>query len=77
MGDQVHRRLSKEFVEEVLEAFNERRMKEEIACELLGMKQARLYRLRQDWLPHQQRGEVFQLWNRSRNDFHRFLEIEN
>jgi hypothetical protein len=29
MGDQIHRRLSKEFVEEVLEAFNERRMAEE------------------------------------------------
>lgn len=75
MGDhQIHKRHSLEFVEEVLEAFNERRMTEEMACELLGIKRARLYRLRRDWLRHKRRGEGFRLWNRPRSDFHRFPE---
>ena len=56
MGDQIHRRLSKEFVEEVLEAFNERRMAEELACELLGVKRARFYRMRRDWLKCEMKG---------------------
>ena len=44
MGNhQIHKRHSLEFVEEVLEAFNEKRMTEEMACELLGIKRARLY----------------------------------
>ncbi len=34
MGDhQIHKRHSSEFVEEVLEAFNEKRMTEEMTCE--------------------------------------------
>lgn len=75
MGDhQIHKRHSAEFVEEVLEAFNEKRMTEEMACELLGIKRARLYRLRWDWLRQRRRGEVFQLWSRPRSDFHRFSE---
>jgi len=71
---QIHKRHSSEFVEEILEAFNEMRMTEEMACELLGIKRARLYRLRRDWLRQRRRGEVFRLWNRSRSDFHRFPE---
>lgn len=74
MGDQIHRRLSKEFVEEVLEAFNERRMAEELACELLGVKRARFYRMRRDWLKCEMKGKEFRLWNRPRSDFHRFSE---
>jgi len=46
MGQQLHKRLPKEFVEEALEAFNEKRLTEERACELLGIGRARLYRLR-------------------------------
>jgi len=71
---QIHKRHSPEFVEEVLEAFNEKRMPEEMACELLGIKRARLYRLRRDWLRDRRRGEAFRLWNRPRSDFHRFSE---
>jgi hypothetical protein len=75
MGDhQIHKRHTSEFVEEVLEAFNEKRMTEEMACELLGIKRARLYRLRRDWLRRKRRGEVFRLWNCTRRDFHRFSE---
>ena len=35
----MHKRLSEEFVEEILEAFTEER-----ACELLGIKRVRFYR---------------------------------
>ncbi|MGZ3536098.1 MAG: hypothetical protein ACXU9K_12835 [Thermodesulfobacteriota bacterium] len=79
MGDhQIHKRHSPEFVEEVLEAFNEKRMTEEMACEFLGIKRARLYRVRRDWLRQRRRGEAFRLWNRPRSDFHRFSgEIED
>lgn len=72
MGQQIHKRLSKEFVAEVLEAFNEKRITEELACELLGIKRARLYRMRKNWLRCARRGEEFRLWNRQRSQFHRF-----
>lgn len=47
---QLHRRLPVAFIGEVLEAFNSGRMSESQACTLLGVKRARLYRLRRDWL---------------------------
>ncbi len=61
MGQRLHKRLTIEFVEEALKAFNDRRITEEIACELLGLKRARLYRLRRDWLRCQLKGEEFRL----------------
>jgi len=74
MGDQIHRRLPKEFVQEVLEAFNEKRMTEQLACGLLGVKRARFYRMRRDWLKCVMKGKEFRLWNRQRSDFHRVSE---
>lgn len=74
MGRQIHKRLSKEFVEEVLEAFNERRVTEEGALELLGIKRTRLYELRKRWLRSRMRGEEFLLWGRKESRFHRFPE---
>jgi hypothetical protein len=50
VGEQLYRRLPHEFVKEVLEAFNDRRMTEQQACTLLGLKRSRLYLLRRDWL---------------------------
>lgn len=52
MGQQLYRRLPQEFVKEVLEAFNDRRMAEQQACTLLGLKRSRLYLLCRDWLRH-------------------------
>ncbi len=72
MGKQIHRRLSKEFVEEVLEAFNERRVTEEVALELLGIKRTRLYVLRKRWLRSKMMGEEFRLWNRKESRFRTF-----
>jgi hypothetical protein len=42
MSRQLHKWLSKEFVEEILEAFNDHRIAEEQACALLGIKRAQL-----------------------------------
>ena len=50
MGEQLHKRHSQEFVEGVLEAFNDHRLSEEKACELLGIRRAQLYKLRRRWL---------------------------
>lgn len=72
MGQRLHKRFSKEFVEEVLEAFNEKRLTEEKACELLGIKRARLYRVRREWLRCRIKGEEFRLWNRTKSDFRAF-----
>ncbi|MBI5188007.1 MAG: hypothetical protein HZA07_02890 [Nitrospirae bacterium] len=74
MGSRLHKRLSVEFVQEVLEAFNEKRITEEIACELFGLKRARLYKLRRDWLRCQLKGEEFRLWNRTKSNFRTFPE---
>ncbi len=40
MADQIHKRLSVEFLEEILEGFNEQRITEGVVCELLGIKRA-------------------------------------
>ncbi|MGH2404852.1 MAG: hypothetical protein ACRDGN_10360 [bacterium] len=50
MSQQLYRRLPQAFVVEVLDAFNDHRMTERQACALLGLKRARLYRLRRSWL---------------------------
>lgn len=74
MGHQLHKRLSVEFVEEVLEAFNKQEITEKIACELLGIKRARLYKLRRRWLRCRSKDGRFLLWNRKISEFHRFPE---
>lgn len=74
MGQQIHKRFLKEFVEEVLEAFNEGRATEERACELLGIKRTRFYELRKRWLRCRLRGEEFRLWDRRESKFHTFPE---
>jgi len=59
MGRQIHKRLSKEFVEEVLEAFNEKRMAEEMALDLLVVKRTRLYELKKGLATEQdERGKI-------------------
>lgn len=74
MGQQIHKRFLKEFVEEVLEAFNEGRATEGRACELLGIKRTRFYELRKRWLRCRLRGEEFRLWDRRESKFHTFPE---
>jgi len=57
MARQLHCRLPQEFVEEILEAFNEGRVTEEQAQALLGIKRTRLYLLRREWLFKSYKGE--------------------
>jgi hypothetical protein len=54
VGHQLYHRLPQAFVEEVLEAFNDRRMTERRACELLRLGRSRLYSLRREWLRKRQ-----------------------
>jgi len=70
MGDQLHRRLPQEFVEAVLEAFNEHRISEPRACELLGLHRAQVSTLRKRWLRCQLQGQPFALWSRGAGTFH-------
>lgn len=76
MKSQLHKRLSLEFVKGVLEAFNEHQLGEEKACELLGIKRARLYRLRQRWLECVVGNKPFVLYGRQDSRFHRLREEE-
>lgn len=78
MGEQIHKRHSKEFVEGVLEAFNEHRISEEKACELLGVKRAQLYKLRKRWLQAVIGKRPFKLYSRQESAFHRLAkEVED
>jgi hypothetical protein len=54
VGKQLYRRLPQAFVADTLAAFNDHRMTERQACALLGLRRARLYELRREWL--RQRG---------------------
>lgn len=42
IAEQIHKRLSKEFVEGVLEGFIDHRIGEEKNCEMLGVRRAQL-----------------------------------
>ena len=77
MGEQIHKRLSKDFVEGVLEAFNDHRVCEEKACEMLGVKRAQLYKLRKRWLRAVIGKRPFELYSRKESAFHRLpKEVE-
>lgn len=77
MGEQIHKRLSKEFVEGVLEAFNDHRIGEDKAYELLGVKRAQLYNLRKRWLRAVIGRKLFELYSRPESTFHRLpKEVE-
>lgn len=74
MRERIHKRLSKDFVEMVLESFSEGRISEIKACELLGLKRTRLYGLKKRWLNCLREEKQFKLWAREKSAFHRFPE---
>jgi hypothetical protein len=74
MGEQIHKRLSKEFVEGVLEAFNDHRIGEEKICEMLGVRRAQIYKLRKRWLRSVIGNKPFELYGRRESAFHRMPE---
>jgi hypothetical protein len=76
MKTQQHKRLPQDFLKEILEAFNPHRLSEGKACELLGVKQARLYRFRQRWLESLVGNKCFSLYVRQNSCFHQLPEEE-
>jgi transposase InsO family protein len=73
MEERIHKRLPVEFVEEVLESFNQHRISEKEAMGLLGVKRSRLHQLRKRWLL-KSRKKPFRLWQRVDNAFHVLTE---
>ncbi|MEA3432789.1 MAG: hypothetical protein U9R01_09035 [candidate division WOR-3 bacterium] len=59
MKKQLHRRMSREGVVEIIRAFNSHKLIEEQACSLLGIHRSHLYRLREQWM---QEGDEFRLY---------------
>ena len=50
MRERIHKRLPVQFVQEVLESFNQHRISEREAMDLLGVNRSRLHQLRKRWL---------------------------
>jgi len=69
MERRIHKRLPVKFVQEVLESFNQHRISEKEAMELLGVRRSRLHQLRKRWLLSN-RKRPFRLWQRVENAFH-------
>jgi transposase InsO family protein len=69
MRERIHKRLPVEFVQEVLDSFNQHRISEKEAMDLLGVKRSRLHQLRKRWL-FKNRKNPFRLWRRVDNAFH-------
>ena len=76
MSPQLHKRLPMSFVEEILEAFNDHRISEEKACEMLGVRRARPYELRKYWLHCLLGKRPFKLYSRQGSAFHRLPREE-
>ena len=69
MRERIHKRLPVKFVEEVLGSFNQHRISEKEAMELLGVRRSRLHQLRKRWVLSS-RKRPFGLWQRAENAFH-------
>lgn len=83
MAQQIAKRLTTQWAINVLEQFNNHTIPEKEACELLGIKRARLYRLRKEWLNHSLKRKSFELHSSGQNqkrsltdDIQRFLQKE-
>jgi len=73
MRERIHKRLPVKFVEGVLGSFNQHRISEKEAMDLLGVKRSRLHQLRKRWLLRN-RKKPFRLWQRVDNAFHVLTE---
>jgi len=69
MRERIHKRLPVQFVQEVLKSFNQHRISEREAMDLLGVKRSRLHQIRKRWLLSN-RKRPFRLWQRVENAFH-------
>jgi hypothetical protein len=64
MGKQLHKRLPKEFIADIVDRFEQGRISEKQATELLGIKRAQLYNLQKEWLKSKGEVEKFNLYKR-------------
>ena len=64
MRKQIHKRLPKDFVEDVIRTFSEEKISREQVSELLGLSKAQLYRWREKYSAFKKKGEEFKLYNR-------------
>ena len=72
MGHQIHKRLPKDFVVDVIKAFCEKEIEKDKACKLLDISKAQLYRLRKKYLTFLKEKKEFKLYNRERKVTHSF-----
>lgn len=64
MGRQIHKRLPKDFVEDVMRTFSRRGIGREQASELLGLSRSGLYWWREKYLASTKKRKEFKLYNR-------------
>ena len=83
MTKQIAKQLTSQWVAQVLEQFNSHTISEKEACELLVLKRARLYRLREEWLRCTLKRKPFLLHSSGQNqkrslkdDIQKFLRRE-
>lgn len=83
MTKQIAKRLTGQWVTQVLEQFNNHTIAEKEACELLELKRIQLYELRKRWLKAKLKGQPFSLQSSGQNqkrhlteDIQRFLHKE-
>lgn len=83
MTEQIAKKLTQDWVINVLEQFNNHTIPEKEACELLGLKRSQLYGLRQKWLKATLKKQLFELHASGQNqkhsltdDIQRFLRRE-
>lgn len=67
MAEQLAKRTTKQWVAQVLQQFNERKLTEKQACELLELKRARLYKLRKNLLKATLSGKNFSINTSGKN----------
>jgi len=61
---QIHKRLPKDFVEDVIRTLCEEKINREQACELLGLSRSELYWWREKYLASAKKKKEFKLYNR-------------
>ncbi len=64
MGKQIHKRLPKDFVKDLIETFYAEEIGREKACELLGLSKSGLYWWREKSLASRNKGEEFKLYSK-------------
>ena len=64
---QIHKRLPKDFVQDVIRTFCQEKIGREQACEFLGLSRSELYWWREKYLASAKKKKEFKLYNRENN----------